>query len=87
MYHELSHFPVEGENFDFISCVTVWLKCSSEINTSICDRIHLSEPDYQAKSQTVSILHSIPLTPSSDLRLLHYIALVPKGKQTSQKKE
>lgn len=79
-------FQSEGKNFDFISCVAVRLKCSSEIyNTSISDRIRLNESDCQVNSQTVSIFNSTLLSPSSDLPLLHYIALDPKGKQTHEK--
>lgn len=52
MYYELSCFPVERENFGFISSVTVWLKCSIKLYSAYTP---------QAKSEPIARPLPLPL--------------------------
>lgn len=78
MYNELSCFPVERENFGFISCVAVWLKGNIKYALHGPTLSLLPDP---------SLCHAILRTPPSAQLLLHYIGLEPKYKQNPMKEK
>lgn len=82
MYHELSRFPVEGENSGFISCVAVWLKCSSEIYNICTPQTRSESTSVWLPGRHADYIDLVPCTPHSFFRPTDSaLCLHPQGKQ------